>query len=142
VAGYKGFLIHAGKKAVSKNLLKRNTVKRIVPTVDDDSFKAFFSCIRSLRDKIIILLMYEGGLRIGEVLSLWIDDLFLWDKRIRILPKDDLPNGARVKSRVERFVDISSQLSKLLDDYLLFKRPDCCDTSHLFVVEKCPRIKL
>ena len=134
--GYKGFLIHTGRKMVSKNLLKRNTIKRIVTTIPEDKFKDFFSCIRSLRDKLIVLLMFEGGLRVGEVLSMWIDDLLLWDKRIRILPKDDLPNGARVKSRVERFVDISSQLAQLLDDYLLFKRPDCHDTSHLFVMEK------
>lgn len=134
--GYKSFLIHTGKKVVSKNLLKRYTVKRIVTTISDEQFKIFFSCIKSLRDKLIVLLMYEGGLRIGEVLSLWIDDLFLWDKRVRVLPKGDLPNGARVKSRVERFVDISSQLAQLLDDYLLFNRHDCYNTSHLFVVEK------
>ncbi len=136
--GYKRFLIHAGRMTGSKNLLKRKTIKRIVSTVDDDNFKAFFSCIRSLRDRAVILLMYEAGLRVGEVLSLWIDDLFLWDKRIRILPKDDLSNGARVKSRAERFIDISSPLCKLLDDYLLFKRPDCYGTNHLFVVEKGP----
>lgn len=136
--GYRGFLVHTGKKLVSKNLLKRKTNKRIITTVSDSDFNAFFSYIKRLRDRIIILLMYEGGLRIGEVLSLWIDDLFLWDKRIRILPKDDLPNEARVKSRLERFVDISSQLSKLIDDYLLFKRPDCYNTSHLIVVEKGP----
>lgn len=135
---YKSFLIHAGRKTTSKNLLKRKTVKRIVSTIDDDSFKTFFSSVKSLRDKVIILLMHEGGLRIGEVLSLWIDDLFLWDKRIRILPKDNLLNGARVKNRTERFIDISSPLSKLIDDYLLFKRPDCFETSHLFVVEKGP----
>jgi integrase len=82
--------------------------------------------------------MYEGGLRISEVLSLWIDDLFLWDKRIRILPKYDLPNGARVKLRMEGFTDISSKFAELLDDYLLFNHPDCYDTSHLFVVEKGP----
>lgn len=92
--GYKSFLIHTGKKVVSKNLLKRYTVKRIVTTISDEQFKIFFSCIKSLRDKLIVLLMYEGGLRIGEVLSLWIDDLFLWDKRVRVLPKGDLPNGA------------------------------------------------
>ncbi len=134
--GYKSFLIHTGKKIVSKNLLKRSTVKRIITTIPNEQFKTFFACIKSLRDKLIVLLMYEGGLRIGEVLSLWIDDLFLWDKRVRILPKSDLPNEARVKSKVERFVDISSQLSQLLDDYLLFNRPDCYNTSHLFVVEK------
>lgn len=136
--GYKGFLIHARRKMVSKNLLKRYTVKRLVTVIPEDQFKVFFSSIKNLRDKLIILLMYEGGLRIGEVLSLWIDDLFLWDKRIRILPKHDLLNGARVKSRVERFVDISSQLAEHLDNYLLFNRPDCFDTSHLFVVEKGP----
>lgn len=135
-SGYKGFLIHAGRKMVSKNLLKRYTIKRIVTTIPEEKFKTFFSCVRSLRDKLVILLMYEGGLRIGEVLSLWIDDLFLWDKRVRVLPKDNLPNGARVKSKAERFVDISSALAKLLDDYLLFNRPDCCNTSHLFVVGK------
>lgn len=134
--GYKSFLIHTSKKTTSKNLLKRCTVKRIAHTISDEQFKIFLSGIKRLRDKLIILLMYEGGLRVGEVLSLWIDDLFLWDKRVRVIHKNDLPNDARVKSKVERYVDISSQLAQQLDSYLLFHRPDCYNTSHLFVIEK------
>lgn len=134
--GYKSFLVHTGNRTVAKNMLKCRVKKHIVTTISDDKFNVFISHIERLRDKLIILLMYEGGLRIGEVLSLWIEDLFLWDKRIKILPRDNLLNGARAKSKIERFVDISLELSKLLDDYLLFERPDCYNTNHLFVIEK------
>ena len=134
--GYKSFLIHTGKRIVAKNLLKCKVKKHIVTTISDDKFNLFLSNIENIRDRLIILLMHEGGLRIGEVLSLWIEDLFLWDKRINIIPRDDLINGARGKSRSERFIDIPSGLCKLIDDYLLFHRPNCSDTNHLFVVGK------
>lgn len=136
IYNYKGFLIHAGKKDISKNLLNCRTKKRIIKTISNDKFNDFLKNIKNLRDKLIILLMYEGGLRIGEVLGLWIEDLFILNRQIRIFPRDNLENGARSKSRIERFVDISSQLSKLMDDYLLFIRPDCRDSNHLFVIEK------
>ncbi|MFA9399362.1 MAG: tyrosine-type recombinase/integrase [Clostridiaceae bacterium] len=134
--GYKSFLIHAGKRMVSKNLLKCRAKKHIVTTISDEKFKLFLNTVKNTRDRLIILLMHEGGLRIGEVLSLWIEDLSLWDKRILIIPRDNLINGARDKSKIERFIDISSELCKLIDEYLLFHRPDCFDTNHLFVVEK------
>ena len=108
----------------------------IATTVSDELFDNFFKCIKSSKDKLIVLLMYEGGLRVGEVLGLWIEDLSILNKQVRILPRDDLINEARAKSRFERFVDISSQLTKLLDDYLLFIRSDCWNTNHLFVNEK------
>jgi len=50
--------------------------------------------------------------------------------------KDKSQRVLSTKSRSERFIDIPSGLCKLIDDYLLFHRPNCSDTNHLFVVGK------
>lgn len=43
------------------------------------------------------MLMYEGGLRIGEALSLRIEDISTWDNQINIRPRDHNENGAYIK---------------------------------------------
>ena len=48
------------------------------------------------------MLMYEGGLRIGEVLSLRIEDICTWDNKIHITPRDHNENGAYIKLKKER----------------------------------------
>ena len=35
-----------------------------------------------------MMLMYEGGLRIGEVLNLQIEDIITWDNQVKITPRD------------------------------------------------------
>ena len=48
----------------------------------------------------IFLLMLDGGLRPGEVLSLHLEDVAYGQRRVTIHKRDDHPRGARGKSRV------------------------------------------
>ncbi|WP_254647432.1 tyrosine-type recombinase/integrase [Streptomyces sp. GbtcB6] len=52
------------------------------------------------------LLMLDGGLRPGEVLSLHLDDISYGRRRVTVRERDDHPRGARGKSRTERAVDL------------------------------------
>jgi integrase/recombinase XerD len=58
-----------------------------------------FSKISGERDKTIIMLMYGSGLRVSELISLTISDLFLEDGFIKVLGKGDkerlVPIGAK-----------------------------------------------
>ncbi len=69
------------------------------------------------RDKLLIMLMYEGGLRIGEALSLRIEDISTWDNQINIRPRDHNENGAYIKLKKERTIDVSKELMALYTNY-------------------------
>ena len=55
----------------------------------------------NIRDTFLIQLLFETGLRIGEVLSLFIED-FIFDHakghRIRLVDRGELENGAKLKT--------------------------------------------
>ncbi|MGH9882338.1 MAG: tyrosine-type recombinase/integrase [Pyrinomonadaceae bacterium] len=102
----------------------------------DEDFTRFFSSTENLQFKCILLLMREGGLRVGEVLGLWIEDVEFHRNGVWIRRRSGLVNHALAKSLregEERFVDLSPSLMALLDR-LLFKHN--FDTDHLFVVLK------
>ncbi|WP_336215927.1 tyrosine-type recombinase/integrase [Nonomuraea sp. LPB2021202275-12-8] len=62
--------------------------------------------LKRLRDLAMLLLMLDGGLRPGEVLSLHLEDISYGRRRVTIRKRDDHPHGARGKSRTERVVDL------------------------------------
>lgn len=73
----------------------------------------------NIRDQFLIQVLFETGLRIGEVLSLYLED-FKFDYRgHRIFLKDrgELENGAMLKTG-ERGIYVSQALMDLFDDYL------------------------
>jgi integrase/recombinase XerD len=80
--------------------------------------------------------MREGGLRVGEILGLLIQDLEFHRNGIWIRRRSGLENGALAKSLSEgeeRFIDLSPALMALLDHLLL---AHAFETDHLFVVLK------
>ena len=68
--------------------------------------EALLSSLTRLRDLALFLLMLDGGLRPGEVLSLQLQDVTYGLRRVTICKRDDHPRGARGKSRAERVVDL------------------------------------
>src|SRR5260370_37198831 len=80
--------------------------------------------------------MREGGLRIGEVLGLWIQDIEFNRNGVYVRRRRDLENEAlakRMREGDQRFVDLSPGLTALLDQLVLKHN---FDTDHLFVVIK------
>ena len=90
----------------------------------------------NIRDEFLLNLLFETGLRIGEVLSLHIAD-FKRDYRlgyhIQLVDRGELENGAKLKTN-ERKIEISSDLMNLYDDYLYEVLDELdADTNFLFV---------
>lgn len=65
-----------------------------------------------VRDRLLIQTLYETGLRIGELLSLFIED-FVFDHkgghRIKLVDRGELENGAKLKTS-EREIYVSQSL--------------------------------
>ncbi|ACK91074.1 tyrosine-type recombinase/integrase [Bacillus cereus] len=131
---FKGFLYHISKgKSYQKNILKLRVKKKIVQVLEHEQVKAIIDACHTKRDKLLIMLMYEGGLRVGEVLSLRIEDISTWDNQINITPRDHNENGAYIKLRKERKIDVSKELMALYTDYLVHEYGEDLEHDYIFI---------
>ena len=117
---YKSFLHHVNKdKPSSKNILKIKEPRRKVKVLTKEEMQRVYDATTNIRDEFLIKLLYETGLRIGEALSLFIEDIvFDHNKghRIKLVDRGELSNGAMLKTG-EREIHISQELIDLFDDY-------------------------
>ena len=135
-SGFRRFLIHTSRGKATRRTIKLKEPRRRVKTVRDVDFETFLDTTDNLQFRCILLLMREGGLRVGEVLGLLIQDLEFHRNGVWVRRRNGLENGALAKRMVEgeeRFVDLSPELMALLDQLLLHHT---FDTDHLFVVLK------
>ncbi|MFJ6034135.1 transposase [Bacillus thuringiensis] len=118
---YKSFLHHVNKDNPStRNVLKLKEPSKKVKTLTKEQVQQVLKATTNIRDTFLIQLLFETGLRIGEALSLFIED-FVFDHakghRIRLVDRGELENGAMLKTG-EREIHISQALMDLYDDYL------------------------
>ncbi|WP_063556733.1 tyrosine-type recombinase/integrase [Clostridium ljungdahlii] len=117
---YKDFLYHLNKnKPSSKNILKIKEPRRKIKVLTKEEMQKVYNATTNIRDEFLIKLLFETGLRIGEALSLFIEDIIFDHNnghRIRLVDRGELPNGARLKTG-EREIHISQELIDLFDDY-------------------------
>ncbi|PEY32173.1 MULTISPECIES: tyrosine-type recombinase/integrase [Bacillus cereus group] len=116
---YRSFLHHINKdNPCIKNVLKVKEPRKRINTLTKDDVKRIILETTNIRDSFLIQLLFETGLRIGEVLSLFMED-FIFDykgHKIRLTDRGELENGAKLKTG-ERMIFISQSLMDLYDDY-------------------------
>ena len=82
--------------------LSTDEIDRIIATVDTSS-------VKGLRDSAMLELLYSCGLRVSELVSLKIQDLFFGEGYIRVIGKGDkqrlVPISATARERVHRYLD-------------------------------------
>lgn len=118
---YKSFLHHVNTDKPSiRNILKLKEPRKKVKILTKDQVQQVLIATTNIRDTFLIQLLFETGLRIGEILSLFIED-FIFDHakghRIRLVDRGELENGAMLKTG-EREIFVSQTLMDLYDDYL------------------------
>lgn len=117
---YKDFMYHVNKdKPSNKNILKIKEPRRKLMVLTREEIEILYNAATNIRDKFLIKLLFESGLRIGEALSLFIEDI-IYDHnkghRIKLVNRGALLNGAKLKTG-EREIHISQELIDLFDDY-------------------------
>ncbi len=113
--------------------LKKNARKSKCAT--REQVKQILAACKNNRDKLLILLMEETGLRIGEVLGIkYTEDIDFENKRIFVRYRDDNKNKAFAKNAEERYMKISDQTFALLNIYLSENADIFEKTDYLFVV--------
>ena len=128
----KPFLHHISKgQPVRARLVKARALRRLPRILEPEQIEALVSACTHVRDKLLLCLLRDTGMRIGQVLGLRHADMVSWDNLIRIVPRDNA-NSARTKSLAERAVDVFPSLMALYTRYLVDEYGDL-DSDYVFI---------
>ncbi len=117
---YKDFLYHINKsKPVKNSRLKLKEKKKIPEVLTKKQVAQLIGACHTLRDKFLVQLLYETGMRIGQALGLRHEDIQTWDNEILVVPRNDNVNGARAKTYELNKLTVSPELMGLYTDYLV-----------------------
>jgi integrase len=132
---HRPFMGHASRQHPIRRIVRVKTVERLPRPMSDDQVQQLLSSLRCLRDKAMVLLMLQGGLRPGEILNLHLDDIQYGRRRVIIRYRTDHPKGVRTKSRRERVVDLHEpETLTTLSQYVMSERPTDTDEPIVFLV--------
>ena len=137
---YKPFLHHISKgKEVKTKLLKVKEPKTFPGCLTPEEVNTLVEACSNLRDKFLIRLLYETGLRIGEALGLRHEDMVTGNNnQIKVIPRYDNENYTRAKSGTERTIHVSKELMQWYSAYLIDEYPEDVDCDFVFVAIKAP----
>lgn len=133
---FKDFLYHINKnKPVKNSLFKLKEPKKIPQILTKEETIKLIEACHSIRDKFLIQLLYESGMRIGQAISLRHQDISTWDNEIKVIPRFDNVNKARPKSNQPNSLIVSPELMQLYTDYLVNELDDVV-SDYVFVTLK------
>ncbi|MBU3190302.1 tyrosine-type recombinase/integrase [Clostridium bowmanii] len=133
---FKGFLygIAYEQKKITSNILKLEVHKSKPKTLSKEEIGTLVRACNNLRDKFLLALLYETGIRIGEALSLWIEDFNISDMIIDIQDRGELENNAEIKTiSSARRIDISQNLANMFMEYIAEYHNEGVVTNHIFI---------
>ena len=132
---HRPFMGRASRQRPIRRAVRVKTLQRVPRPLSEAQVAALLEQLRSKRDRAIVLLMLQGGLRPGEVLGLHLEDLAYGRRRVVVRHRDDHPKGARSKSRYERVVDLHEpETLAMLSAYVMDERPTDADSPLVFLI--------
>jgi len=110
--GYKPFLHHvtAGRPVPGRPLRLRQP-RHLPRTLSADQVLVLVEACDHLRDRFLLVLLAETGMRIGQALGLRHSDFVSHRRELRIVPRPDNLNGARAKTIDPATIPISAGVS-------------------------------
>jgi site-specific recombinase XerD len=131
---YKPFLDQMGgrPRRMPRRPVRLRTQRRLPETLTVLQVTTLLSACEHLRDRFLIALLAETGMRIGQALGLRHCDVVSREKTVRIVPRDDNANGARAKCLGEAAIPVSAGLVRLYTAYLFEEYGDL-DSDYVFV---------
>jgi integrase len=133
--GFKDFLYHITKdKQYSAKILKVKVPKTRPKVLRKEQVEKLIDCCNNIRDKFLIHLLWETGMRIGEALALWLEDFEIDAQKIHIVDRGELENKAEIKTvNSPRIIDVSPDLINYFMEYVAECHTDEVDTNHVFI---------
>lgn len=132
---YRPPLMNASRQQPVRRVLRVKTVESVPRPMPDAVYRALVDELRTRRDLALLEVMWEGGLRPGEVLGLRMEDISYGRRRVTVRKRDDHPRGVQQKSRRDRVVDLhEGRALTALNTYVMHERPTDTDSPWLFLV--------
>ncbi|MET7852688.1 tyrosine-type recombinase/integrase [Streptomyces avermitilis] len=129
------FMGRASRQQPMRRTVTVRQPRRLPRPVDEAVLEQFIGSLKRLRDLAVFLLILDGGLRPGEVLSLHLDDISYGRRRVTVRKRDDHPRGVRGKSRTERVVDLHEPRTlEAVSRYVMHERPLDATSPFVFLV--------
>lgn len=117
---YKPFLHGIAKtKPEAARVIAVTAEQRQPKLLTHEQIQQLLDACTHVRDRFLLALLYETGMRIGQILGLKHSDLSVEDGTLQIVPRDQNPNGARAKTRKTHTIPLSEKLLHLYTDYLV-----------------------
>ena len=131
--GYRSFLHHvnAGRPVATRPLRLRQP-RRLPRTLSTDQVATLVEACDHLRDRFLLVLLAETGIRIGQALGLRHGDFVSHRMELRIVPRSDNANGSRAKTLGSATIPVSPGLVRLYSAYLFDEYGDL-DSDYVFV---------
>lgn len=133
---FKGFLygIAFQNKTVASNILKLKVPKKRPKVLKKEEIDTILKSCNNCRDRFLVCLLYETGMRIGEILSLWLEDIDINEKNIDLKDRGELENNAEIKTVASpRKIDISQNIVDMFMEYIDKYHTDEVETNHIFI---------
>ena len=133
---YKPFLNHLNTTRLAKtSILKIKVPFKLPRTINRELVEQMLTHCYYQRDKLLICMLYETGMRIGQLLGMRHQDIQSWDNEIHLVPRNHNDNGARSKSNKTNILPVSASLMKLYTNYVLTELEEI-ESDYVFVCLK------
>jgi integrase/recombinase XerD len=110
---HRALLYHVYKnKPLYKRLVSLKAPKNLPKTITEKQMQLILQACNNDRDRFLLCLLYETGLRIGQALSLHHKDIKSFDNEIHVIYRKDHPYQIRNKSHTSNILPISPSLMR------------------------------
>lgn len=107
------------RRKLYHSILRKRIPERKVEYITRSQFNELFFLCNNLRDRLLVSLLFEGGLRISEALGIHLQDLNqLEDGIVKIVPRENNENGARVKNHAAGQILLPPYVIDIVLDYI------------------------
>lgn len=132
---YRSFLSGiAGNRSAKSSILKMPVPQRQIRRISKEEAVSLLEECRNLRDYFLLYLLFETGMRIGEALSLWLEDFDLDGLKIAVTDRGELENLAEIKTvHSPRRIDCTQELMDLFSAYVCKYHSCSVNTNHVFL---------
>lgn len=93
-------------------------IRRIISTASPEQLCAVLAACQRLRDRFLVALLAETGMRVGQALGLRHADFVSRQLKCSIVPRADNANGARATTSTINVVPVSAPLVRLYSEYM------------------------
>lgn len=132
---YRSFLHGiAENRMIKSHILKLPVPRMQLRTISKEDAAVLLDSCTNLRDYLLLYLLFESGMRIGEALSLWLEDFDMAGLTVTLHDRGEMENLAEIKTvSSPRRLDCTQELMDLFTGYICEHHTSEIDTNHVFL---------